>query len=272
MTLEGLHRRIPSLRCASPLITSLLLLLVLAVQVIWGHPTLSKAFIMSRHSSMRRIGTAFLHNRCSANPLVSRRMAQRWLEGDSVWVNRRGNSTAMAGVVREHKGNGWYTVEDVDSGKSMKCRASAMFQPTRDLSTAENLHQDSSQLRTNRLGSNFQHLVDFPAPTIVDLDEAVQHYFGDVVKSSLDQEFLQQVAYHSQFDRWVVFTDLHCAPSTLETCLQVLRRVHELAVEREAGVMFLGDFWHTRSIRQYNTSSLALTSAYSLTIFSIFTM
>jgi DNA repair exonuclease SbcCD nuclease subunit len=29
-------------------------------------------------------------------------------------------------------------------------------------------------------------------------------------------------------------------------CLEVLRRVHAEAVERQAGILFLGDFWHVR--------------------------
>mmetsp|Transcript_14510 Transcript_14510/g.21180 ORF Transcript_14510/g.21180 Transcript_14510/m.21180 type:complete len:559 (-) Transcript_14510:19-1695(-) len=45
---------------------------------------------------------------------------------------------------------------------------------------------------------------------------------------------------------WIVFTDLHVRRSTIQTCLQVLRYVHEQAVRREAGVVFLGDFWHSR--------------------------
>ena len=44
-----------------------------------------------------------------------------------------------------------------------------------------------------------------------------------------------------------MFTDLHCAPSTIDTCLQVLQRVHAEAVARQAGVLFLGDFWHHRA-------------------------
>uniref|UniRef100_A0A7S3E9L9 Calcineurin-like phosphoesterase domain-containing protein n=2 Tax=Rhodosorus marinus TaxID=101924 RepID=A0A7S3E9L9_9RHOD len=45
---------------------------------------------------------------------------------------------------------------------------------------------------------------------------------------------------------WIAFTDLHVRRSTIQTCLQVLRYVHEQALRREAGVVFLGDFWHSR--------------------------
>lgn len=45
-------------------------------------------------------------------------------------------------------------------------------------------------------------------------------------------------------DRWVVFSDLHVTHDTCEVCIEVLRRVHEEAVARDAGILFLGDFWH----------------------------
>ena len=35
-------------------------------------------------------------------------------------------------------------------------------------------------------------------------------------------------------------------PSTLTTCLQVLDTIHAAAVERQAGILFLGDWWHHR--------------------------
>jgi hypothetical protein len=48
--------------------------------------------------------------------------------------------------------------------------------------------------------------------------------------------------------RWVVFSDLHVSKATLETCLDVLDIVHAEAKAREAGVIFLGDFWHERGL------------------------
>jgi hypothetical protein len=48
--------------------------------------------------------------------------------------------------------------------------------------------------------------------------------------------------------KWVVFSDLHVSKATLDTCLRVLDIVHEEAKSREAGVIFLGDFWHERGL------------------------
>uniref|UniRef100_A0A0G4I8L5 Calcineurin-like phosphoesterase domain-containing protein n=1 Tax=Chromera velia CCMP2878 TaxID=1169474 RepID=A0A0G4I8L5_9ALVE len=47
-------------------------------------------------------------------------------------------------------------------------------------------------------------------------------------------------------DKWVVFSDLHVCQASLKTCVEVLRQVHKAALERNAGVLFLGDFWHVR--------------------------
>lgn len=41
----------------------------------------------------------------------------------------------------------------------------------------------------------------------------------------------------------MVFSDLHVNPKTLQPCLDVLRRVHEEARSRQAGVLFLGAFF-----------------------------
>ncbi|KAK9914871.1 hypothetical protein WJX75_001641 [Coccomyxa subellipsoidea] len=46
--------------------------------------------------------------------------------------------------------------------------------------------------------------------------------------------------------RWVVFSDLHVSHKTVDIACQVLRRVRKEAEARDAGVLFLGDFWHVR--------------------------
>ncbi|DBB02750.1 TPA: hypothetical protein ACH3X3_011689 [Trebouxia sp. C0006] len=46
--------------------------------------------------------------------------------------------------------------------------------------------------------------------------------------------------------KWVVFSDLHVSPKTLDVCLEVLREVRNAASLRGAGVLFLGDFWHVK--------------------------
>jgi DNA repair exonuclease SbcCD ATPase subunit/DNA repair exonuclease SbcCD nuclease subunit len=51
---------------------------------------------------------------------------------------------------------------------------------------------------------------------------------------------------HQDFKRWIIFSDLHVKASSIETCEQVLHEVNECARQRNAGIIFLGDFWHIR--------------------------
>lgn len=59
---------------------------------------------------------------------------------------------------------------------------------------------------------------------------------------------LQESDYplHSRARTWVVFSDLHCSTQTVDVCRTVLRTVHETALQHDAGIIFLGDFWHLR--------------------------
>ena len=57
---------------------------------------------------------------------------------------------------------------------------------------------------------------------------------------------LPDSAIRRQKRHWLVFSDLHASPQTLETCLSVLRSVYLEAKALDSGVLFLGDFWHVR--------------------------
>ncbi|KAL6777868.1 hypothetical protein ACKKBG_A16000 [Auxenochlorella protothecoides x Auxenochlorella symbiontica] len=59
-------------------------------------------------------------------------------------------------------------------------------------------------------------------------------------------------------DSWVVFSDLHLSPSTAPTCMRVLDLVHAEAVSRNAGILFLGDFWHVRGALPVETLNSAV--------------
>jgi Calcineurin-like phosphoesterase len=83
-----------------------------------------------------------------------------------------------------------------------------------------------------------------PPPTMIDLDELLRSAQGAL--SSLPPEYIHQLEHFATFRQWVVFTDLHCSSATLDTCRQVLEIVHAQAVQRNAGILFLGDFWHVR--------------------------
>ena len=47
-------------------------------------------------------------------------------------------------------------------------------------------------------------------------------------------------AFQSLPQQWVAFSDLHVSTSTLAVCCDVLRRVHDEALARRAGILFLG--------------------------------
>eukprot|EP00878_Enallax_costatus_P043517 GHUV01051530.1.p1 GENE.GHUV01051530.1~~GHUV01051530.1.p1 ORF type:complete len:209 (+),score=21.30 GHUV01051530.1:528-1154(+) len=49
-----------------------------------------------------------------------------------------------------------------------------------------------------------------------------------------------------QTKSWVVFSDLHVSPKTIDTSIEVLRYVHQQAKDNQAGILFLGDFWDRR--------------------------
>ena len=51
---------------------------------------------------------------------------------------------------------------------------------------------------------------------------------------------------HARTKKWIVFSDLHVNRKTCDTAMEVLRTVHENAVAQDAGIIFLGDFWHAR--------------------------
>jgi DNA repair exonuclease SbcCD nuclease subunit len=44
----------------------------------------------------------------------------------------------------------------------------------------------------------------------------------------------------------VIFSDLHVKSASIEVCEEVLHRVHQEALQRNAGIIFLGDFCHAR--------------------------
>ena len=76
------------------------------------------------------------------------------------------------------------------------------------------------------------------APTIADLDASLRSMENsqDVIKNKKQKLYLEQCKHFSSFEKWVTFTDLHCAPNTLRTCLNVLEVVHAQAKEQNAGV------------------------------------
>ena len=61
-----------------------------------------------------------------------------------------------------------------------------------------------------------------------------------------DLPVIEAPAAHQDCKSWVIFSDLHVKSGSIEVCEEVLDRVHQAALARNAGIVFLGDFWHVR--------------------------
>lgn len=61
--------------------------------------------------------------------------------------------------------------------------------------------------------------------------------------------------------RWVVFSDLHVSHKTVDVACQVLRRVREEAVARDAGVLFLGKYHSNELFRLQTLMCIAFPSS-----------
>lgn len=162
-------------------------------------------------------------------------------EGDNVKVTVNGET--VQGIVKEVRGSGWYAVQVSSSSSNsdeqiIKVRA-------KQLSLVAGTN--SADTSSNNVTVHDSLPVTVPPPTIIDIDAALQSMQTDPVENKRDLEYLYTCAHYATVDKWVMFTDLHCAPSTLDTCLQVLQKVHAEALDRNAGVLFLGDFWHHRA-------------------------
>ena len=156
---------------------------------------------------------------------------------------------------------------DINDGK-------ALPNPNSESTTKKSSKTSSSstktmQEETHDLPSSTKEYTEFnhdehsmaSIPTIVDLDtyfpnlqegtksiDGTNNSIGGAVSSRVEKEMLEQAAHHATYEHWLAFTDLHCSPSTLDTCLEVLNIVHQTALNHpeQCGVLFLGDFWHHR--------------------------
>jgi DNA repair exonuclease SbcCD nuclease subunit len=183
--------------------------------------------------------------------------------GDVVQLQLKdGSVNDSPGFIQEVRGSGWYTIQLLETNETIKCRGTQL--QVADTSSSSSFANTGSSnkrspatvvtsrptMSTTANGPVFtidpgkKPEFTLPPPTIHDLDAALANL--DQVSNARDKEYLKQVAHHATYETWVVFTDLHCSPSSLETCLEVLTKVHDVALSKHAGVLFLGDFWHHR--------------------------
>ena len=155
------------------------------------------------------------------------------------------NGSLLNGKVIERKG-GWYTVHVVENGKEgieVKRRASKMSllqsgTPTSESHLDKGTTPDNDQLHDDQFSSNHEPIpMTADSMTIINLDEALDNQINeaDVIMNKKDRIHLEQCLHFSKFNKWVVFTDLHCSPSSMSTCLSILSVVHKTAKTRNAG-------------------------------------
>lgn len=112
-----------------------------------------------------------------------------------------------SGVLRKRTSNGWCTVEVAGTGEQAKVR--------------------SSELKS--------------------LAQPQQRQLAGAAPVTTSMQILDKLPrLHEEKRKWVGFSDLHVHSRTIDTCLQVLETVHKTALDNDAGVLFLGDWWHVR--------------------------
>ena len=208
--------------------------------------------------------------------------------GDLVYIipkNGGTTTTTQTGEIESIRGSGWYSIRIDDNTNNkdniIKCRGSQIqrlenYDATERTGSSSNdnirkittTNSNNNNLRLgipssletidNNNDNGMEDVNSFAAeiisevsqlpPIIYDLDAAILKMKTGGYSDLIEETVIQQAAHHATYKKWVVFTDLHCSPTTLDTCLEVLHIVHETAMKQteKCGILFLGDFWHHR--------------------------
>jgi DNA repair exonuclease SbcCD nuclease subunit len=203
---------------------------------------------LSSHVDTRRVGVVGLQHRLVSTKKGSSSLKMvQWEVGDSAMMCTNENDELTQGFITELRGRGWYTIQLLETKETIKCRSTQLRRLSTSTATKTTTTATSSPIIPSfKVDPGLKLEYAPPPPTIYDFDAAILARTDDASINPLELALMEQVAHHASFQKWVVFTDLHCSPSSLDTCLQVLHKVHEVAVAKKAGVLFLGDFWHHR--------------------------
>jgi DNA repair exonuclease SbcCD ATPase subunit len=148
--------------------------------------------------------------------------------------------TGGRGFLVEKSKGGWWrvAVNQTDGGTTdpliVKVRASS-FRLVEDAKTKEPQQTTTDPVATSALSP-----IEAALSGLLEQDESFSRPAPYVLP------FLEAPARHAATNKWVIFSDLHVKGSSIECCIEVLDKVHDAAVQRNAGVIFLGDFWHVR--------------------------
>lgn len=181
--------------------------------------------------------------------------SQQYQVGDEVLIDSNSvisDASMLCGIVEEARGGGWYTIRlnggaAGDDGDDVRVKRRGTQLQKRSVSTIAK----SGNALGEGGGTGSLISADKAPVEIIDLDSLLQRTHQSNKTSNqnitISTETINQItSCHSKYKRWLIFSDLHVMPSTLTTCIQVLNYVHTTALQYDAGILFLGDFWHHR--------------------------
>ena len=142
------------------------------------------------------------------------------------------------------------SLHDMQSHKSLHDQATILSASLYD----HDVSLESSEY--DSLTNNLELANDTTQSTSISSRQQQQKNQPQQQQQQLSSQQQQQTSYnipiieapllHQSYQNWIIFSDLHVKSSSIDTCEQVLHDVHEDAIKRNAGIIFLGDFWHVR--------------------------
>ena len=237
------------------------LLVLLFLQMWWSNtPTVVTGFSSFRRRTWVRFGGQAHSSPFSYSTTTTiRSSTPTWNVGETALLSS--NQTRV--TIQEIRGKGWYRVATNDLSETFLVRSNQLlFQPNDNnknnnniiMNNNNNNNQDDSVLSQ-------QQIPPPPPPTMMDFDQLLQQAKDDPTITTTNTTNIPQLEYIQQhYHRWIVFTDLHCHHSTLDTTGQILDFIHAqaLAQPERCGVLFLGDFWHHRRNLRVDTLNTVL--------------
>lgn len=196
------------------------------------------------------------HNICTAK-------FAKFEVGDKVLIdwNSDTNTSCKTGIIEEIRGGGWYTLCLCNDVIRVKRRGSQLKKDFDELSDQSTSHEKIviplPEVKIVDLDAIFQHMDSHSSSSIEDAIFQSEHK----AISEPERDMIERLkSCHRRFNRWIIFSDLHVMPTTLSTCIKVLDFVHVTAMERQAGILFLGDFWHHRGFVRVDCLNAVLES------------
>jgi hypothetical protein len=231
------------------------------------------AFVYPRERPWRHIGFTPI-NIFPWAKIITARSSKNLItfhDGDRVLLDIDGSR--YEGSIQGKKG-GWYSVlvrNEQGNMSIVKKRASQItlistndsdFFTTQQSSEQSNDGKAVNDVRYSiREASSIPELIDqtLDSTTIINIDLLLRcrENEQDVIRNKKQLQYLEQCEYFSKTKRWVTFTDLHVAPNTLRTCLDVLSIVHTEAKRQGAGVSFI---WYLFVLNIFLVMLLTFTS------------